>query len=196
MTTEVVYEYLHMFTTTEVVSESLSVPKTTEVVTKTLVMFTTTKVNIILYSPRDNNSKGDESDIADNGVFFLFIQVHTTLFASPPFRGRSKHGIHGDAVMEMDWSVGQIKLKENTKVFLTSDQWPHLEKIPIHGEVHRGCSGIYKAGKSNNSGIQVPEILHWPGGVHVGKVIDEPSSNMDLFPTVLKLVVTSEPSDR
>ncbi|XP_051560547.1 steryl-sulfatase-like [Myxocyprinus asiaticus] len=138
-------------------------------------------------------------------LFFSFIQVHTALFASPPFRGRSQHGLYGDAVMEVDWSVGQImktlerlKLKENTLVYLTSDQGPHLEEISIHGEVHRGCSGIYKAGKSTNweGGIRVPGILHWPGVVPAGQVIDEPTSNMDLFPTVLKLVGASVPSDR
>ncbi|KAF7689435.1 hypothetical protein HF521_012788 [Silurus meridionalis] len=84
-------------------------------------------------------------------LFFSYLQVHTALFASPRFRGKSRHGLYGDAVMEVDWSVGQImqtlerlKLRENTLVYLTSDQGPHLEEISIHGEVHRGYNGIYK----------------------------------------------------
>lgn len=138
-------------------------------------------------------------------LFFSFIQVHTALYASSRFRGRSQHGLYGDAVMEVDWSVGQImqtlerlKLKENTLVYMTSDQGPHLEEISIHGEVHRGFSGIYRAGKSTNweGGIRVPGILYWPGVVPAGKVIDEPTSNMDLFPTVLNLAGASLPNDR
>uniref|UniRef100_A0A8B9HXG6 Steroid sulfatase (microsomal), isozyme S n=1 Tax=Astyanax mexicanus TaxID=7994 RepID=A0A8B9HXG6_ASTMX len=138
-------------------------------------------------------------------LFFSFLQVHTALFASPRFRGRSRHGLYGDAVIEVDWSVGQImktlerlKLVENTMVYLTSDQGPHLEEISVHGEVHRGHNGIYKAGKSTNweGGIRVPGILHWPGQIPAGKVIDEPTSNMDLFPSVLKLAGANIPSDR
>ncbi|XP_028835840.1 steryl-sulfatase [Denticeps clupeoides] len=138
-------------------------------------------------------------------LFFSFIQVHTALFASPYFRGRSQHGLYGDAVMEVDWSVGQImqtlerlNLQDNTLVYLTSDQGPHLEEISIHGEVHRGWSGIYKAGKSTNweGGIRVPGILRWPGLLPAGKVIDEPTSNMDVFPTVAQLTGAGIPKDR
>lgn len=35
-----------------------------------------------------------------------YLQVHTALFASNGFSGKSRHGIYGDAVEEMDWSVG------------------------------------------------------------------------------------------
>ncbi|XP_076838468.1 steryl-sulfatase [Brachyhypopomus gauderio] len=138
-------------------------------------------------------------------LFFSFLQVHTALFTSPRFRGKSSHGLYGDVVMEVDWSVGQImktlerlKLKEKTLVYLTSDQGPHLEEISINGEVHRGYSGIYKAGKSTNweGGIRVPGILHWPGELPAGKVIDEPTSNMDIFPSVVNLAGASIPSDR
>ncbi|XP_077102916.1 steryl-sulfatase isoform X1 [Siphateles boraxobius] len=138
-------------------------------------------------------------------LFFSFIQVHTGLFASPLFRGKSQHGLYGDAVMEIDWSVGQIiktlerlNLKQNTLVYMTSDQGPHLEEISIHGEMHGGYSSIYKAGKSTNweGGIRIPGILRWPGVLPAGKVIDEPTSNMDIFPTVLNLAGASIPSDR
>ncbi|CAG5958697.1 unnamed protein product, partial [Menidia menidia] len=38
-------------------------------------------------------------------LFFSFLQVHTAMFASAAFRGTSRHGIYGDAVHEVDWSV-------------------------------------------------------------------------------------------
>lgn len=39
-------------------------------------------------------------------LFFSFLQVHTAIFASAAFRGTSQHGLYGDAVHEVDWSVG------------------------------------------------------------------------------------------
>ncbi|OXB70408.1 UNVERIFIED_CONTAM: hypothetical protein H355_003292 [Colinus virginianus] len=35
-----------------------------------------------------------------------YLHVHTALYASKIFRGKSRHGLYGDAVEEMDWSVG------------------------------------------------------------------------------------------
>uniref|UniRef100_A0A3P9A8V2 Sulfatase N-terminal domain-containing protein n=1 Tax=Esox lucius TaxID=8010 RepID=A0A3P9A8V2_ESOLU len=139
-------------------------------------------------------------------MFFSFIQVHTAMFASPAFQGTSQHGVFGDAVHEVDWSVGQLmraldrlNLRENTLVYLTSDQGAHLEEISIRGEVHRGSNGIYKGtGKSTNweGGIRVPGLLRWTGTLPEGKVTDEPISNMDVFPTVVKLTGGMVPVDR
>ncbi|KAF7646600.1 hypothetical protein LDENG_00185020 [Lucifuga dentata] len=138
-------------------------------------------------------------------LFFSFLQVHTALFASVLFRGTSHHGIYGDAVHEVDWSVGQIvqtleqlSLRENTLVYLTSDQGAHLEETSATGGVHGGWNGIYKAGKSTNweGGIRVPGILSWPGKIPRGGQIDEPTSNMDLFATVVRLSGAQVPQDR
>ncbi|XP_063068164.1 steryl-sulfatase [Engraulis encrasicolus] len=138
-------------------------------------------------------------------LFLSFLQVHTALFASPHFRGRSSHGIYGDAVMEVDWSVGEVlralesqQLTNQTLVYLTSDQGPHLEEISIRGEVHHGYTGIYRAGKSTNfeGGIRVPGLLRWPGGFAGGRDVSEATSNMDIFPTVVKLAGATMPQDR
>ncbi|XP_047433125.1 steryl-sulfatase [Mugil cephalus] len=138
-------------------------------------------------------------------LFLSFLQVHTAMFVSAAFRGSSRHGIYGDAVHEVDWSVGQImetldrlELSDNTLVYLTSDQGAHLEEISSSGEVHGGWNGIYKAGKSTNweGGIRVPGILRWPGIIPAGRQIDEPTSHMDLFPTVVQLSGASVPEDR
>ncbi|KAJ8252882.1 hypothetical protein GJAV_G00206620 [Gymnothorax javanicus] len=138
-------------------------------------------------------------------LFFSFIQVHSALFASAGFRGRSQHGLYGDAVEEMDWSVGKIMdtvdslgLSESTVVYLTSDHGAHREEISSHGEMHGGWNGIYKAGKSSNweGGIRVPGILRWSGVLPGNKSTDEPTSSMDIFPTVAKLVEAGLPDDR
>ena len=87
-------------------------------------------------------------------LFMSFAKVHTALFTTKPFVNHSIHGRYGDNVEEMDWSVGQIMaaieelgLKENSFVYFTSDNGPHLEEISDTGEYHGGWSGIYKGGK-------------------------------------------------
>lgn len=57
---------------------------------------------------------------------------------------------------------------------------------------------LWAAGKSTNweGGIRVPGILRWPGTIPGGRKIDEPTSNMDLFPTVVQLSGASVPLDR
>ncbi|KAJ7423654.1 Steryl-sulfatase [Willisornis vidua] len=133
-----------------------------------------------------------------------FLHVHTALYASENFRGKSKHGLYGDAVEEMDWSIGQVldvlekyNLSDKTLVYFTSDQGAHVEEISSAGEVHGGYNGIYKGGKSTNweGGIRVPGLLRWPGVLQAGAYIDEPTSNMDIFPTVVKLAKAQLPSD-
>ena len=81
-------------------------------------------------------------------LYMSFVKVHTPLFNTDPFTNHSVHGRYGDNVEEMDWSVGQIMaaveelgLKENTFVYFTSDNGPHLEK-----GAHSGWNGIYKGG--------------------------------------------------
>uniref|UniRef100_A0A8C3TNW4 Steroid sulfatase n=1 Tax=Catharus ustulatus TaxID=91951 RepID=A0A8C3TNW4_CATUS len=134
-----------------------------------------------------------------------YLHVHTALYASEDFKGKSKHGLYGDAVEEMDWSVGQVldvlekhNLSDKTLVYFTSDQGAHVEEISRAGEVHGGYNGIYKGGKSTNweGGIRVPGLLRWPGVVQAGASVDEPTSNMDIFPTIAKLADAQLPSDR
>ncbi|XP_037368633.1 steryl-sulfatase isoform X2 [Talpa occidentalis] len=134
-----------------------------------------------------------------------YLHVHTALFASRDFAGRSQHGAYGDAAEEMDWSVGQVLdvleelgLSNNTLVYFSSDQGAHVEEVTAKGEVHGGSNGIYKGGKANNweGGIRVPGLLRWPGVIPAGLESDQPTSNMDVFPTVVKLAGAQLPADR
>ncbi|XP_043853852.1 steryl-sulfatase isoform X1 [Dromiciops gliroides] len=138
-------------------------------------------------------------------LFLSYIHVHTALFSAKEFVGKSKHGMYGDAVEEMDWSIGQIlkaldkkKLTNKTLVYFTSDQGAHIEEVTDKGDIHGGSNGIYKGGKANNweGGIRIPGLLRWPGVLQPGTVIDEPTSNMDLFPTIVKLAGATLPEDR
>ncbi|NXC89169.1 STS sulfatase, partial [Cercotrichas coryphoeus] len=115
-----------------------------------------------------------------------YLHVHTALYASENFKGKSKHGLYGDAVEEMDWSVGMLR------VLLTAVEGIHDDLCSYSPAIH-----VY-SGKSTNweGGIRVPGLLRWPGVVQGGAYIDEPTSNMDIFPTIVKLADAQLPSDR
>ncbi|KAM7328972.1 hypothetical protein ACRRTK_010585 [Alexandromys fortis] len=138
-------------------------------------------------------------------LFLSFLHVHTAHFAAPKFAGRSRHGVYGDSVEELDWSVGQILdaldrlgLVNDTLVYFTSDHGAHLEEVSEEGEMHGGSNGIYKGGKSTNweGGIRVPGVVRFPRELGHGLELAEPTSHMDVFPTVLALAGAELPADR
>lgn len=53
-------------------------------------------------------------------------------------------------------------------------------------------------GKGNNweGGIRVPGLVRWPGVIPAGMEVSEPTSNMDVFPTVVGLAGAELPGDR
>lgn len=131
-------------------------------------------------------------------LYFAHTFPHVPLFASPEFKGKSRAGIYGDTVEELDWSVGQIfetlrreGLAENTLVFFTSDNGPWL----IMGN-QGGSAGLLKDGKGCTweGGMRVPGIAWMPGKIKPG-VTQSLASTMDLFPTTLKLAGVAPPPD-
>jgi arylsulfatase A-like enzyme len=133
--------------------------------------------------------------------FFLYLAhnfPHVPMFASPEFKGKSRAGIYGDAVEELDWSVGQVMdalrrtgLAESTLVFFTSDNGPWL----IMGS-QGGSAGPLKDGKGSTweGGMRVPGIAWWPGTIAPG-VTREPANAMDLFATAVALAGADLPKD-
>ncbi|XP_052805175.1 steryl-sulfatase-like [Mya arenaria] len=144
------------------------------------------------------NSTGADSPFL---LVMSFVHVHTVLRVSRDWDGSSAHGIFGDAVQEMDWSVGQILdaldssgQRDNTLVYFTSDHGAHKE-LGVHG----GCNGVFKGGKAHGApegGIRVPGIFRWPAVLPAGRTVDAPVSLMDLFPLVAKAAGIALPDDR
>ncbi len=132
-------------------------------------------------------------------LYFAHTFPHTPLFASPDFKGRSLRGRYGDAVEELDWSVGQVLaelrkqgLAQNTLVFFTSDNGPWLTQ-----NVQGGSAGPLREGKGSTweGGMREPGIAWWPGRIKPG-VTSEMASTMDLYVTALTLGGALVPSDR
>ena len=134
--------------------------------------------------------------------FFLYLahsMPHVPLFRSPEFENVSKRGLFGDAVEEVDWSVGEVLdalrkngLAENTLVWFTSDNGPWL----IQG-LQGGSAGLLRDGKGSTfeGGMREPGIAWWPGTIKPG-VTAELASTLDILPTACALAGVALPKDR
>ena len=124
--------------------------------------------------------------------FFVYItpsMPHIPLFASEQFRGKSKRGLYGDVVEEIDWNVGrflnyldQQGLAESTLVIFASDNGPWLGYKEDSGSADplRGGKFSYYEG-----GVRVPCILRWKGTIPAGVTSDAIIASIDLFPTIM-----------
>ncbi|XP_077867241.1 steryl-sulfatase-like, partial [Saccoglossus kowalevskii] len=145
--------------------------------------------------------------------FFLYmshIKVHTPIFSSAHFRDKSKMGAFGDAILELDWSVGAVMalLKQ---LGIEKIHWLYwhrtMEPIPFdpfsrnpNSKDTVGSSGYVKNTKSEmvqlrggkhsmyEGGIRVPAIVRWPETVTPGRETDAIVSLMDIFPTVTDIL--------
>ncbi|MEX2683909.1 MAG: sulfatase [Candidatus Sigynarchaeota archaeon] len=139
-----------------------------------------------------------DSSAKSGTPFFLYYAQpfpHNPLHASDAFRGKSAAGLYGDAVEELDWSVGEVvaALKrngvyENTLVVFSSDNGPWHEGNPGY---QRGRKYLPFEG-----GSRIPMIACWPGKIPPGTVSDAQCSHLDLFPTILSNLGIPLPADR
>lgn len=158
--------------------------------------------------------------------FFLYLahtMPHIPQYASPDFAGRSRDGVFGDCVEEIDWSTGQIlellrelQLDERTLVIFTSDNGAGLrggkanpgrantgrantekanpaERFP--GRSFAGSNGVLRGGKGSTweGGIRVPCIAWWPQTIAAGRTDETPWSALDFLPTFAQLAQTPSP---
>lgn len=135
----------------------------------------------------------------DQPFFLYYAQTfpHIPLFASEDFLGRSKRGLYGDTVEEMDDSVGQILqtlretgLDEHTLVIFTSDNGPWLTM-----DQNGGSAGLLRQGKGTTyeGGMRVPALFWWPGRIEAGQVIGEMGSALDMMATIANLTAAQLP---
>lgn len=135
--------------------------------------------------------------------FFIYLPhslPHVPLFRSQEFAGRSRRGLFGDVIEEIDASVGRIletlrelDLDENTLVFFTSDNGPWL----IFNE-HGGSAGLLRDGKGCtwDGGMREPCLAWWPSRIPGGRITAELGSTMDIYTTALNLAGIPLPEDR
>jgi arylsulfatase len=135
--------------------------------------------------------------------FFLYLphsMPHVPLGVSEKFRGKSKQGLYGDVIMEIDWSVGQIlqtlkkyDLDKNTLVIFTSDNGPWLN----YGN-HAGSAIPLREGKGTSweGGARVPCIMRWPAKIEANTVCKKMAATIDLLPTITAIAGAPLPTKK
>lgn len=130
-------------------------------------------------------------------VYLTPAMPHVPLFASSEFLGKSRRGLYGDTVEEIDHHVGRLLdhlaargLDQNTLVIFASDNGPWLGK----GK-DSGSAGPYRDGKFSTyeGGLRVPAIIRWPNRIPAGQTSDALVSTIDLFPTLARFTRTPLP---
>ncbi|MDE0736114.1 MAG: sulfatase-like hydrolase/transferase, partial [Pirellulaceae bacterium] len=123
--------------------------------------------------------------------FFLFLALtapHTPTSPGVKWRGKSKLGVYGDFVMEVDHSIERVRnalkakgLDRNTLVLFSSDHGPapyagnilkatpgQIKQLEARGHYPSGPHRGYKF-SIYEGGLRVPLIAHWPGVITKGK---------------------------
>jgi arylsulfatase A-like enzyme len=146
-----------------------------------------------------------------NEPFFLYYathDIHVPRMPNPRFVGKTGMGPRGDAIAELDWSVGQILkalerngLTENTLIIFSSDNGPVVddgyqdqaaEKLGSHKP-----AGPFRGGKysSFDGGTRVPFIVRWAGHVKPDSQSSALISQVDLLSSLATLTGQPLPGD-
>ncbi len=146
--------------------------------------------------------------------FFAYIPFnmpHLGIHASETFLGKSRRGLLGDVMEEIDYSVGRIRetieaagLTENTLIVFSSDNGPWIRFRDVkeckYGDTRLqvGYAQPFRDGKGSTweGGHRVPGIFCWPGTIAPHSVEQSPASTLDLLPTVFALAGVDLPQDR
>jgi arylsulfatase len=121
--------------------------------------------------------------------FFLWwngTRMHFRTYVKKELRGISGQDEYADGMVEHDRHVGKLLAKvdelgiaENTIVFYSTDNGPHMNTwpdaawSPFRGEKNTNWEG----------GWRVPAMVRWPGKIKPGSVSNEIMHHMDWLPT-------------
>lgn len=127
--------------------------------------------------------------------FFLFFashDIHVPRMPHERFQGATSLGFRGDAIVELDWCVGEVmntvkrlNIAENTLIVFCSDNGPVLDDGYKDGAIenigNHKAGGNYTGGKYSvyEGGTRTPFITHWAGRIPAG-VSDEIVCTIDL----------------
>lgn len=132
-----------------------------------------------------------DRSVKEDKPFFLWhnsTRCHVWTHLGPKWKDKSGFGLFADAMMELDWIVGELLKKlddlgiaDETIVMFTSDNgaevfsWPDGGNHPFRGE----------KGTVYEGGFRVPMIAKWPGVIEPGVIVNDIMAAEDWLPTLL-----------
>lgn len=135
--------------------------------------------------------------------FFLYYSLtepHVPRMPSTMFKGKSGLGYRGDAILQLDWAVGEIMkqlkllgIENNTIIIFSSDNGPVLDDgyqdeavTQLNGHTPWG---VLRGGKysSYEAGTRIPMIISWPAKIKQ-QVSDAMVCQIDFMASFAKLL--------
>lgn len=139
-------------------------------------------------------------------LYFALTEPHVPRMPATMFKGKSGLGLRGDAILQLDWTVGEIMkqletagIAKNTIVIFTSDNGPVLDDgyqdeavTKLNGHTP---NGNLRGGKYSvlEAGTRIPFIFSWPAMVKP-KVSSTMVCQMDLLASFSKLLNVKIPA--
>ena len=146
--------------------------------------------------------------------FFLYFPLtapHKPVQPHPRFIGKSKLGLYGDFVMQVDWTVGQVMrtiessgIENNTLLIFTSDngsfmyreeeneQGDHVSnpKVQAYSQKNHTSNGVLRGTKADiwEAGHRVPFFARWPDVIESGSTCKKTTAHVDFFATCSQIV--------
>ena len=133
-------------------------------------------------------------------LYFTLTEPHVPRMPATMFKGKSGLGLRGDAILQLDWTVGEIMkqleylgIADNTMVIFSSDNGPVLDDgyqdeavTQLNGHTP---NGLLSGGKYSvlEAGTRVPFILTWPKMVQP-KISGAMVSQIDLLASFSSLL--------
>lgn len=132
-------------------------------------------------------------------VWWSGTRMHFRTHVKAELQGSSGLSNYADGMIEHDNHVGQLLdtvdklgIKDNTIVFYSTDNGPHMNTwpdagtTPFRGEKNTNWEGAYR----------VPAMVSWPGKIEAGSVSNEIMHHMDWLPTFAAAAGDSKVKDK
>lgn len=119
-------------------------------------------------------------------VWWNATRMHFRTHVKPELQGSTGISNYADGMVEHDNHVGEILkavdnlgIKDNTIVFYSTDNGPHMNSWPDAGTTP------FRSEKNTNweGAYRVPAMVRWPGKIEPGVVSNEIMHHMDWLPT-------------
>ncbi len=143
-----------------------------------------------------------KKSVAAKQPFLLWFnpsRMHQEIHVSKDWEGKSGHSAYADALLHLDWIVGQVLnsvdalgIRDNTIVLFTSDNGVNLSHWPSAGTASfRG-----EKGTTWDGGFRVPMLVRWPGKIPANKWTGEFMTSEDWVPTLMAAAGDPDAKDR